>query len=109
MPIVTPNLDLPIRADADGELVCNEMDTPADFRTKAEVVMRYHPGDLSVLPEFGSPSLLGRKVPLDLSGVRNALAQWIPEGNYRVSESGDPGTPADRAITIDADEPSVGQ
>jgi hypothetical protein len=104
----TPNIDLPIRFDGT-DFALNEMDSASDFKTKAEVLMRYRPGDRSDLPEFGGPGLVGKLAPLDLADVQRALGQWIPEGNYRVTESGNPGDPAERRVVIEVDEPSVDQ
>lgn len=106
----TPNIDLPIRFDSStGDLALNEMDSADDFKTKSEVLMRFRVGDRIDLPEFGGPSVLGKRAPLDTSEIQRAHTQWIPEGNYRFSESGDPSDPASRRLQIEVDEPSVDQ
>ena len=106
--VTTPNIMLPICFKS-GDLEVVEMDTAADYKTKAEVVLRFRPGDCDDLPEFGSPGLLGKLAPLDLADIAQALATWVPEANYRLSDSGDPNDPVSRRVLIQVDEPSVDQ
>jgi len=107
---LVPNIDLPIRFDASiNDLALNEMDTANDFKTKAEVLMRHRPGDRIDIPEFGAPSLVGKPAPLDTSELQRSLVQWIPEGNYRVTEHGDVFDPTNRKVVLEVDEPSVDQ
>lgn len=106
--VQTPNLDLPIRFDGT-DLAVNEMDSADDAVTKARVLMAYRPGDRDSLPEFGTASLVGKRAPLDLAGVTQDLQSWIPEHNFRVTESGTFDDPSDRRVQVEVDEPSIDQ
>lgn len=102
----TPNIALSVRFDG-ADLVVNEMDSAEDLKTKAHTLLLYRIGDRASYPEFGARSLLGALAPVDLSGLQQDLAFWIPEANYRLSTQSDLNRIGDQNLIIEVDEPST--
>lgn len=98
MAIEAPHFSYPYAIGRAGSAVC-EQDSPADLVARASNVAVCTIGFREDDPDFGIPELLFKSVPLDGSGVQEAIAQWA-ELDVSASEHAEALQTATRIIAV---------
>ena len=82
------SLALPLRL-AGNRLAAVEQDSPEEIAQCVEVVCRYPRGLRPELPDFGSPDLAFREVPVGTDELAAAIERWEPRANALLEEDPD--------------------
>lgn len=83
-----PQFDLPFRLDGN-DFATVPQDTEADIMNCVEAVMRYHPGQRAMLPEFGIRDLAFEVQPIDGAALIQAVSQHEPRAEIYVTSETD--------------------
>jgi hypothetical protein len=86
--IACPHFSETFTFNAKGEAVVVEQDSPGDLVARAKNVAVCPIGFREDHPDFGIPETLFQTIPLDTTGVRQAIAKWA-ELNLSISEHGE--------------------
>jgi phage baseplate assembly protein W len=84
----TPHFTLPFRIDPHtGHPAEVEQDSLDDIAHCVEAVLRTRPGERDENPDFGSPELAFRSVPVHTADIQDAVEQWEPRASILIEEA----------------------
>jgi hypothetical protein len=98
--IDNPHIALPVRFIG-GRLAVVEQDSHAHVFQRIETTLRYEPGDLETLPEFGRRDQAFRRGGPDVQHIADAVERWVPDAPLAVER--DPDGAAHLAATVRID------
>lgn len=83
-----PHFVLPFRIDPHTAAAATvEQDSLDDIAHCVEAVLRTRPGERDENPDFGSPELTFRSVPVHTADIQDAVEQWEPRASILIEEA----------------------
>lgn len=94
-----PHLDLPFRFE-NGEMAVVDQDSVDDYKNQVLAVVLCPLGFRAELPEFGIPEPEFSRIPLDRTGIQDAVDEWVPNAHVDTAEQLDAFDEAVSHLTI---------
>lgn len=92
---------MPFRFDPMIEgMAATEQDTLDEVANCCEVIIRYHPGQRLLAPQFGVPDVVFEQIPVELDLLALPISRWEPRAVAALEQSTDPSDPLIERIEI---------